>query len=199
MKRILLAAAVLIFAVFNIPSHAADADEQQALRQLKDTLAQAVSTQDFAAAQKVMHQPFMATVITQEHFTDLGALKSYFDGLYTRDFLRIKKMSIRPEVDGASQIFTGTIALNKGATTERYEMADGRSFDLKGRWTAVSVKESDGNWRLMGFHSGVNFLDNPVLSAIESSVLWTAAGAGVLGLLLGLVGGWLLKRRQVRA
>ena len=199
MKRILLAAAVVLFGVFSASARASDEEEHKALRKLKDDIAQAVSNRDFDAARKVFHDPFMATVITQDSFTDLAQLKNYFDSLFTRNTLRIKSLSIKPEADELSQFFTGTIALTKGLTTEHYEMADGRNFDLKGRWTAVSVKESDGTWRLMGFHSGINFLDNPVLAAIESSVLWVGLGGTAFGLFLGLIGGWLLKRRQIKA
>ncbi|TXT38000.1 MAG: hypothetical protein FD135_3222 [Comamonadaceae bacterium] len=199
MRRIFLATAIVLLGIFSGAVQAGAEAEHIALRKLKDDLTQAVSKRDFDAAQKVLHQPFMATVVTQESFTDLAYLKSYFDGLFTRSTLRIKDLSITPEADELSQIYTGTFALTKGATTEHYQMDDGRNFDLKGRWTAVSVKEDDGSWKLLAFHSGVNFLDNPVLDAIEKSVIWVGlVGAGV-GLLFGFLGGWLLKRRQLQA
>ena len=196
MRHFLLIAAIVLSGIFATSAQAGEAEDHQALRQLKDHLAQAVSNRDFEAAQKVLHQPFMSTVITQESFTDLPQLKNYFDSLFTRDFLRIKALSIKPEADELSRIYTGTIALTRGSTAERYEMADGRSFDLKGRWTAVSVKESDGAWRLMAFHSGVNFLDNPVLAGVEKSALWVGLAGAAIGLLLGFWAGWLLRRQR---
>ncbi|BCO27509.1 hypothetical protein MIZ03_2397 [Rhodoferax lithotrophicus] len=199
MRRIFLATAIVLLGVFSGSVQADAENEHIALRKLKDDLAQAVSKRDFDVAQKVLHQPFMATVVTQESFTDLAHLKSYFDGLFTRSTLRIKDLSITPVADDLSQIYTGTFALTKGATTEHYQMDDGRNFDLKGRWTAVSIKEDDGSWKLLVFHSGVNFLDNPVLNAIEKSVIWFGLGGAGVGLLFGFLGGWLLKRRQLQA
>jgi ketosteroid isomerase-like protein len=199
MRRILLATAVVLFGVFSGSAQASSEDEHIALRKLKDDLAQAVSKRDFDAAQKVLHQPFMATLVTQDSFTDMAHLKSYFDGLFTRSSLRIKDLSITPQADELSQIYTGTLALTKGSTAEHYQMDDGRNFDLNGRWTAVSIKENDGTWKLLAFHSGVNFLDNPVLTAIEKSVVWVGlAGAGG-GLLIGFLVGWIFKRRQLQA
>ncbi|WP_172202576.1 hypothetical protein [Niveibacterium sp. COAC-50] len=173
--------------------HAAD---HNALRKLKGDLEQAVSKRDFDAAQVLFHKPFMATVVTQESFTDLASLKTYFDGLFSRELLRMKEMSIHAKADELSKIYTGTFALTRGSTQERYELADGRAFEMQGRWTAISIKEPDGNWKILGIHSGTNFLDNPVLSAIERSALWLAAGCGFGGLLMGIGMGWFFWRRS---
>jgi len=175
--------------------HAADHD---ALRKLKTELEQAVSKRDFEAAKNLFHQPFMATVITQDSFTDLGTMKNYFDGLFTRDVLRMKEVSIKAEADDLSSIYTGTFAMTRGSTLERYELADGRAFDMKGRWTAVSIKGSDGSWKVLGIHMGTNFLDNPVLNAVERSVLWFGAGGAGLGLLVGFACGWFYWRRRAQ-
>jgi hypothetical protein len=72
-------------------------------------------------------------------------------------------------------------------------MADGRSFDVDGRWTAVSIKDN-GEWKLLAVHTGTNFLDNPVLNAIEKSVVWFALGGAAGGLLVGFVAGRLFRR-----
>jgi hypothetical protein len=106
----------------------------------------------------------------------------------------MKKAEITADADELSQIYTGTFAVTRGSTKEHYELADGRGFDLKGRWTGVSIKE-DGQWKMLAVHTGTNFLDNPVLAAIEKSVAWVGAGAGAIGLLIGfLLGRWRRRR-----
>ena len=70
------------------------------------------------------------------------------------------------EADELAQIYTGTFAVARGSTKERYELADGRGFDMQGRWTATAIKE-DGQWKVLAIHTGTNFLDNPVINAIE--------------------------------
>ena len=190
---VLAATASVAFA--QVPDHAADHD---ALRKLKGDLEQAVSKRDFEAVKSLFDQPFMATVVTQESFTDMGPLKAYYDSLFTRDLLRMKEVSIKAEADELSKIYTGTFATTRGSTTERYVLDDGRAFDMKGRWTAVSIKGADGSWKVLSIHMGANFLDNPVLNAIEKNTLWVGAGSVGLGLLIGFAGGWFARRARAQ-
>lgn len=167
--------------------------DHDALRKLKADAMVAVNNRDYATMKKFLHEPFMATLITQDSFNDFGKLKSYFEGLYTRDQRRLTKVTLAAESDELSQIYQGTFAVNKGSTKEHYELADGRSFDIDGRWTSVSVKDG-AEWKLLAIHTGANFLDNPVMHAVEKSVLWIGAiGAGV-GLLVGFIAGRLFRR-----
>lgn len=192
--------AILLLALATAGACAQDntaAADLDALRKLKGDLEQSVTRRDFDAVSKLLHKPFMTTVVTQDSFTDLAPMKSYYDSLFTRSTLRMKEVSIKAEADELSQLYTGTFAMTRGSTLERYELADGRAFDMKGRWTAVSIKEPDGSWKLLGIHMGTNFLDNPVLSAIERSMMWVAAGGAGLGLLVGLGAGWLVWRRRM--
>jgi LPXTG-motif cell wall-anchored protein len=140
----------------------------------------------------------MTTLVTQDNFTDIGKLKDYFEGLFTRDTLKMKTVSIAAEADELSQIYEGTFAVTKGSTKEHYELADGRKFDLDGRWTAVSIKDN-GEWKLLAAHLGTNFLDNPVLNAIENSVFWFGAGGAAGGLLIGFAAGWFFRKRRGKA
>lgn len=171
--------------------------DHTALRTLKEQAVKAVNTRDYDLARSLLREPFMATVITQDSFTDFEKLKTYFEGLYTRSFLRMKSITMSAEADELSQIYTGTFALTRGSTKERYELADGRAFDMDGRWTAVSMKEN-GAWRVVAVHTGTNFLDNPVLAAIQGSVTKFGAGGLALGLLIGFIAGWLVTRRRGR-
>ena len=167
--------------------------DHEALRKLKADITEAVNNRDYPKAEGLIHQPFMATLVTQDSFTAFDKVKAYFENLYTRDFLRMKNVSISAEADDYSQIYVGTFAVSKGSTKEHYELADGRVFDMDGRWTAASMKEN-GQWKLLAVHMGTNFLDNPVLSAVESSIKWLAAGAAAIGLAVGVLAGWLVKR-----
>lgn len=169
--------------------------DHEALSRLKADAVAAVNQRDYTVAQRILHRPFMATLITQDSFTDFDALKDYFESLYIRDFNRIARIAMTAEADEYSQIYQGTFALTKGSTKEHYELASGQTFDVAGRWTAVSMKDG-ADWKLLAVHTGTNFLDNPVLHAVERSVLWFGAGGLALGLMLGFAGGWLLRRKR---
>lgn len=173
-------------------------EDHEALRKLKDQAVAVVNNRDYDAARRMLHVPFMATVITQDSFTEFDQVQAYFDGLYTRDFLRMEKIEFEAEADDFSWIHEGTFALTKGTTKEHYELADGRAFDMDGRWTAISIKDDD-EWKLLAIHMGTNFLDNPVLAAIEKSVVWIGATGAGIGLILGFAGGWFFTRRRQAA
>jgi len=195
LRRATITAFMALWPAFAMAQTTGTPDDHDALRALKEKAVAVVNNRDYATARAILHDPFMATVITQDAFTDFNDVKSFFEGLYTRDFLRMKEIRFSAEADDYSTVYTGTFALTKGSTLERYELADGRSFDMKGRWTAVSIK--DGNdWKIAAIHMGTNFLDNPVLNAIEKSVMWTGAGGAAGGLLIGLAGGWVIGRRR---
>lgn len=101
------------------------------------------------------------------------------------------------EADEAAQIYVGTFAVARGSTKERYELADGRGFDIDGRWTATAVKEN-GRWTVLAVHSGVNFLDNPVVNAIERHSLTFAAGTAAVGAVIGFLLGFFIRRHRAK-
>ena len=178
MKRIALAAALLLVSIHTASAQdAATTADHEALRKLKNDVVTAINTRNLASIDQLLHQPFMATVITQDSFNEVGRLKAYFEQLFTRSFLRISRMTIEAEADELSQIYTGTISVARGATKEVYELSDGRTFDMRGRWTAVSIKEN-GQWKVLAVHSGTNFLDNPVITAVEKTTMYFGAPAG---------------------
>jgi ketosteroid isomerase-like protein len=185
----------LLFSAATFADNSGTQADHDALRKLKADAVEAVNNRDYGAMRKFLHHPFMTTLITQDNFTDSDRLKDYFESLFTRDSLKMKKVSISAEADDLSQIYQGTFAVNKGSTKEHYEMADGRNFDVDGRWTAVSIKDN-GEWKLLAVHLGTNFLDNPVLNAVEKSVMWFGIGGAAGGLLVGFFAGWIFTRRQ---
>jgi ketosteroid isomerase-like protein len=197
MRSIPLAAALSVLLAPSVvraqdPSQAADHD---ALRKIKAEVLNAINSRNLKGMDAIVHKPFMVTLVTQDSFTDTGALQAYYDGLFTRKLLRMAKVQIEAEADELAQIQTGTFAVARGSTKEMYELSDGRHFDMRGRWTATAFKE-DGQWRLVAIHSGTNFLDNPVLTAVEKSTVYTGAGGLGLGTALGFVLGLFVRRRR---
>src|SRR5699024_1464323 len=139
--------------------------------------------------------PFLATAITQESFNEASKLKAWFEGLFNRPLLRLTALHVEAEADEPAGIYNGTIAIARGSTKERYELADGRGFDLQGRWTATAIKES-GRWSILTIHDGTNFLKNPVLDAIERNAMYFALAGALAGVVVALPLGFLIGRRR---
>jgi ketosteroid isomerase-like protein len=177
---------------------AGDAADHEALRKLKDDVVAAINAKNLAAIDPLLHKPFLATAITQETFNDATKMRAWFEGLFTRPLLKLSRLHIDAEADELAQIYTGTFAVARGSTKERYEMADGRGFDIQGRWTATAIKEN-GRWSVLSIHDGTNFIDNPVIGAIERNALNFAFAGGAIGALVGALLGFFIGRRRKAA
>jgi ketosteroid isomerase-like protein len=171
--------------------------DHEALRKLKADVLSAINTRDLSRMDALLHKPFAATVITQDSFNDTGKLAAFFQGLFARPVLRLTKLHMEAEADELAQIHSGTFAVARGSTKERYELADGRGFDIEGRWTATAIKDSAG-WKVLAVHAGTNFLDNPVINAIERNALNFAAAGAAAGAIAGCLLGFFIGRRRGR-
>jgi hypothetical protein len=174
---------------------ASRAADHEALRKLKTDVVNAINTRDVQRIDTLLNKPFMSTLISQDSFNDVAPLKAYFDDLFTRRILRINKLTMEAEADEPAQIYTGTFAVARGSTKEVYELGDGRTFTIPGRWTATTIKNG-GQWKILAVHTGVNFIDNPVLTAIEKSTLYFAAGGVAVGLVVGFLVGFFVRRKR---
>jgi ketosteroid isomerase-like protein len=179
---------------------AQDADQaadHEALRKLKSDVVDAINSRNLEKVGTLLHRPFLSTVITQESFNDAGKLRAWFEDLFARRVLRVARIQMQAEADEASQIYTGTFAVARGSSKERYELADGRGFDIDGRWTATAIKEN-GQWTVLALHDGANFLDNPIINAIERNTLNIAAIGSAIGAIVGFLLGFVVSRWRGR-
>ena len=194
-----LALAIALCVMFSgrplLAQPASDAADHEALRTLKTEVVNAINTRNVQSMDTLLHKPFMSTLISQDSFTDIPRLKAYFDDLFTRPVLRINKMTMEAEVDEPSWIYTGTFAVARGSTKEIYELGDGRTYTIPGRWTATMIKDN-GQWKVLAAHTGVNFIDNPVMTAVEKSTMYFGAGGVAVGAVIGFLLGFFIRRKR---
>ena len=197
MKPLALAIALCVMLLGRplLAQNASQAADHEALRKLKTDVITAINTRNVQSMDTLLHKPFMSTLITQDSFTDIERLKAYFDGLFTRPVLRINKITMEAEPDEQAQIYTGTFAVARGGTKEVYELGDGRTYTIPGRWTATTIKDN-GQWKVLAVHTGVNFIDNPVMTAVEKSTLYFGAGGVAVGAVIGFVLGFFIHRKR---
>jgi hypothetical protein len=197
MKLLALAIALCVMLLGRplLAQNVSQAADHEALRKLKTDVITAINTRNVQSMDTLLHKPFMSTLITQDSFTDIDRLKAYFDDLFTRSVLRINKITMEAEPDESAQIYTGTFAVARGGTKEVYELGDGRTYTIPGRWTATTIKDN-GQWKVLAVHTGVNFIDNPVMTAVEKSTLYFGAGGVALGAVIGFLLGFLIRRKR---
>lgn len=189
MKKMLvsLAAAALVLtfsgaarAVDPAPLPDREADHA-ALRVLLAEAAKAFNSQDLEKLFSFFAKEFVFTTVDQTVITDLAAAKQHYDRMLRQPDSKITSVTVEPSADVLTR-FTGEASgYCYGKTRDTYTVrSTGRKVTTDGRWTAVVVKE-DGRWKVAAIHTGVSFIDNPVVAYQSLSVFRKA----LLGLGIG--------------
>lgn len=194
---VLAAVLLMIFGIRAVNAQAVgNRADDDALRKLKADILTAINTRNLSSLDTLLHKPFLVTVVTQDSFKDADSLKKYYDNLFTNMTPRIKSLHMDADATELAQIYSGTFAVARGTANETYELGDGRTFAIPTHWTATAMKEN-GRWTVLTLHDGTDFLDNPVLNAIERRVMTFAALGAGLGLAAGFILGLFVRRRRV--
>ena len=171
------------------------ADHEQ-LRALLEHLRDAINSRDIDALTPYLHAPFAATMITQDLVSTPDQLKNYFQRWMEGDSAMVKKLTITPEADDLTNIYDDKYGIVHGTNIENYELVTGNNYTIHSRWTATVIKDQ-GQWKLLAIHSGVNFLDNPVMDAVTDETLTMAFIAGGMGVVTGFLIAWLIRRKKL--
>lgn len=195
MRKIMLAVFLLLSA--NLSS-ATEPDQavHEALRGLLQGIEKAITEERYADLAPFFSEGMQVTTINQEVLTKREDIAPYFQRWFgSGGFL--KKLDIKLTADDLTRFDPdkkyGTVI---GSGLEKYILSDGRSFDMKTRWTATVIYDPDGQWRILTLHIGTDFLDNPILAKAESSLMLFAVGGAAGGLVIGLLLMAFLKRRK---
>jgi hypothetical protein len=193
--RILLSV-VLVACAPMLAAQETDEAIHNELRALLSGIEQAVNTQSYGDLAQYVHESAYITTINQEVLSSGAEIEPYFESWFGEDgYLKSMKMDL--EADALTEFFGDrTFGIVRGWGEEDYELANGRFFPMKTRWTATVSKNDAGEWKILALHTGTNFLDNPVLSATTSAAKYGTSGLGVVGLVVGLLLGYLFGRRK---
>jgi ketosteroid isomerase-like protein len=162
-----------------------DHEIHEELRAILKTVQGAITSGNYDAMLPVVSKDIRATPINQEVLSSHEDVSAYFKRWFGPGGF-LKKLDMNFEADARTELSPDkTWGLVRGSGDENYTLADGRTYDLKTRWTATIAKESDGKWRLRAIHIGTNFLDNPILTEAKSAVSKYSMLSGLGGLVVG--------------
>lgn len=123
-------------------------------------------------------------------------MRKYINRMMTGPDRVVEKLTADPTVDALSTIYHGDTAVSYGRMNDEYTLRDGMHFKMDSKWSATLVKEGD-RWLIANFHASTNAFDNSILRLVASKTAWWAGGIGlVAGVVLGLTGAVLLRRRR---
>jgi len=169
------------------PSHAE-------LRLLKDDLVDAVNTRDVPRLLKHLHPDVVVTWQNAEVSRHPEGVRAYLARMLEGPNRIVDSFTTAVAVDELTILHGGDAGISFGSTRDHFSLRGGQSFDLDSRWSATLVRH-DGRWVIASFHASTNLFDNPLLTGARRAAIGAAAGALIVGVLVG----WLIGRRRRRA
>jgi uncharacterized protein (TIGR02246 family) len=121
-------------------------------------------------------------------------IRAYFARMLTAPGHIVKDVKVAFEVDQVTTLYGGDTGVAYGSSRDHYDLMDGKTFDIRGRWTCTMVKNGD-RWVVAAFHYSANVFDNPILDRYKTAIWQTGAAAAAVALVLGLLLGRMLRRR----
>jgi ketosteroid isomerase-like protein len=198
-KRLMITSVLIAFSPILAAQEELDHAIHEELRGLLDGIEVAINNEQYADLGQYFHENLRITTINQEVMLSRDDIEPYFTGWFGEDGF-LKKLDMKLEADALTEFYAdNTMGIVRGSGVEDYVLADGRTFDMKTRWTATVIKDADGSWRILALHIGTNFLDNPLLTAVESAVTDYAIKGAIGGVVVGLLLGFLFGRRRKAA
>lgn len=166
------------------------------LRALRDGLIKATNDSNLDALLTHLHPNIVVTWQNAEVSRGHAGVREYLQRMLSGPNPVVRGFRTTPTVDELTILYGGnTAGIAFGSSRDLFELTNGTSFELNGRWSATLVREG-GRWLVASFHASANLFDNPVLTIATRATVWTGGG----GLLLGMaIGGLFIALRRRRA
>ena len=164
------------------------------LRALRDGLLDAMNKGDIERELTYLHTNVVITWHNAEVSRGRDGVRAYYKRLTSGPDKMVDKFSADLSVDELTILHGGNTGISFGSSIEHFKLKSGRSFDLKGRWTATLIKE-DGKWLIASLHVSTNLFDNVMLDMVKKR----AFAALCVLFIVGAGFGWLIGRRRKAA
>ena len=187
--------ALLAF-VLILPLHAQPHDQaaHDALRQLKTTMEKALNARDLDTIVANVDPNVVFTTMNGDVCRGPQQIRTYFDRMLTAPNHIVKDVKVSFDVDQLTTLYGGDTGVAYGSSKDHYELTDGKTFDIRGRWTCTMVK-SGNRWVIASFHYSANVFENPIVDRYKAAIWQVGIGAAALALIAGLLLGRMLRRR----
>jgi uncharacterized protein (TIGR02246 family) len=196
MKRLL---PILILLLAITPLHAQPDEEiHNALRQLKATMTKALNERDLDAIVANVDPNVVFTTMNGDVCRGPDQIRAYFDKMLTAPGHIVKNVTVSFEADALTTLYGGDTGIAIGSSKDHYELTNGNTFDINGRWTCTMVRNGD-RWVIAAFHYSANVFENPIVDGYRKAIWMVGAGAALVALLLGLILGRILGKRKPAA
>lgn len=191
MKRSML---FLVLLTFPMAAQEPDAATHNALRQLKATMEKAMNERDLNAIVANVDPNVVFTTMNGDVCRGPQEIRAYFDKMLNAPGHIVKDVKVAFEVDQLTTLYGGDTGVAYGSSNDHYVLTDGKTFDIRGRWTCTMVKNGD-RWVIAAFHYSANVFDNPILDRYKRAIWQAGIAIGLIVLLIGYAAGRLPRKQ----
>lgn len=185
---------LLAFLVAPLGLHAQDEATHDALRRLKTTMEKALNARDLDTIVANVHPNVVFTTMNGDVCRGPEQIRAYFHKMLTAPNHIVKDVKVSFNVDALTTLYGGDTGVAYGSSRDHYELTDGKTFDIDGRWTCTMVRHGD-RWVIAAFHYSADVFRNPIVDRYKAALWQVGIGAAAVALIVGLVLGRMLRRR----
>jgi ketosteroid isomerase-like protein len=123
-------------------------------------------------------------------------VRAYYDKMMSGPNRIVKDVKSNPQVTDRHIYGTGDDqwAVSWGQMNDTFHLMDGQSFTLNSKFTATIARRGEA-WKVTSFHVSANLFENDILKyAVGKAGTMGAVIAGIVGLIVGFLVAWLLRR-----
>lgn len=198
MRRMLLMLVAVL--VLMAPAGVRAADDREAdhkeLTALRETTQKAINTMNFDILKPYLVSDNLTVVtVDGKKCESLSAFSEYWNKLFRTKEFGLDRIEVKPVADGPTEFLSDTVGICHGTSNDQYYFKSGDVRSMPERWTAVVLKDN-GVWKVSRIIFSANILENPVVTAVQQETGKAIAVAGLAGLVLGILAGWLLGRMK---
>jgi ketosteroid isomerase-like protein len=161
------------------------------LRALRDGLIEAIREEDIEKQLGFVSKDVVVVWQNGEVVRGHQGLRDFYKKIMSGPDKVFRGYAQPPSPEELTILYGGDTGISYGTDVGKYRVS-GRDFEMKNYWTATLVKEG-GKWVIASYHVSANVLDNPPLSAARTNAYLAGGVAAVLGLVAGMVVGWILR------
>jgi uncharacterized protein (TIGR02246 family) len=180
---------------FLVQAQAPDEAVHQALRQLKVTMTKALNERDLDAIVANVDPHVVFTTMNGDVCRGPAEIRAYFHKMLNAPGHIVKDVRVSFEADALTTLYGGDTGVAIGSSHDHYELTNGDTFNIDGRWTCTMVRNGD-RWVIAAFHYSADVFDNPILTRLKALGWPIGIGALVIGLLVGF---FVARRRRATA
>jgi hypothetical protein len=160
--------------------------DHAALRQLRDKAVAAINNLDGKALAPCFAKEFAFITVNQTVITNQTQFQEFFDRTFHSPDSLVTGIKTEAIADILTRFIDENTGVCYGSTRDTYTLKSGGTVTMSNRWSVTVIKEN-GEWKAALVHVGTDFMNNPVLDRAVAFAKKLALGAGVGGLVLGII------------